>query len=76
MENKLYRTLIRIEFATKDYIFAVIPGWDPHTTVSIKRDKIPEEISILMKKGKRLHAHVNLDAEEFSELIFEQWEPK
>lgn len=37
-------------------------------------DSLPNRVVSCLEVGKRLHAKVNLDAKDASEMIFEDWE--
>jgi hypothetical protein len=76
MSPKMYRALIRIVSAEENHIKVVIPGWSMqwsvHKTVTIPKENLPPEIVVSV--GKRLHAKVNLGAENPEDIEFSEWE--
>ena len=75
--RKPWRTLIRVEEMDEDgkYFYVVVSGWDPSKKMRLYLEHLPEKIRLLIEPGKRLHAQVNVGAESYAELYFDEWEP-
>lgn len=73
-DRKAYRTLIRIEKIDKNkkIAFAVIPAWNPNLVVSIPLQLIPANL-IRGKPIIRLFADINIAAEKYEDLFFENF---
>jgi len=72
-----WRTLVRVHDAEEaDYCHVVVPAWDPHKKIRLYFQDIPEEVRQRMKAGARLHAKVNVGADSFEEIYFDEWEPE
>ncbi len=67
-----HRQLVRITKVSGSFVDVVVPGWDPNKEVTLSRTEIPSGITI--EEGKRLHARVNLNAEDEQDLGFCGWE--
>lgn len=74
--DKLWRTLIRVEFIAGREAHVVVPAWDSKQVVKVKLSQIPEHIKSHLYEGKRLHARVNIGADEAKDLRFSDWERK
>lgn len=80
--KRLWRTLIRVTAVDREVglITVTVPAWDAHTPVMLLRelDGLPDDLwSWLTSKRYipiRLYAEVNIGAENWWELIFEDWE--
>lgn len=72
-----WRTLIRVRGAEDaGYCHVVVPAWNRHQAIRLYYQDIPEEIRPRMKAGARLHAKVNIGADSFEEIYFDEWEPE
>ena len=72
-----WRTLVRVHDAEEaDYCHVVVPAWDPHKKIRLYFQDIPEEVRQRVKVGARLHAKVNIGADSFEEIYFDEWEPE
>ena len=78
--RKPWRTLLRVETEGQEksewagFFFVVIPAWDPHIKIRLRRNDLPCIIQKRIAPGARFHAHVNIGAETHEELFFENWE--
>ncbi len=75
--RKPRRQLVRVEECIEDeYAYVVVPGWDPHKRIRIQCESMPQPVLAKIKNDEivRLHAKVNIGAEEESELYFTDWE--
>lgn len=73
-EPRTWRTLVRVVAREDSSVRVVVPGWEPAVEVSIRLASIPNTFWKLLNPGRRLYAHVNIEAEEKSELKFDRWE--
>ncbi len=72
-----WRTLVRVHDAEEaDYCHVVVPVWDPHKKIRLYYQDVPEEVRQRVKAGARLHAKVNVGADSFEEIYFDEWEPE
>ena len=72
-----WRTLVRVRDAEEaDYCHVVVPAWNRHQAIRLYFQDVPEEIRPRMKAGARLHAKVNIGADSFEEIYFDEWEPE
>lgn len=76
--RKPLRTIVRIDTietqGKMEYVYAVVPAWDPSTIVGFPYNLLSNEIKSHLKKGTRLFAEVNIDAREADELFFDKFE--
>lgn len=80
--KRLWRTLIRVTAVDRDagLVIVIISAWDSRTPVMLIKgfDNLPDDLwSWLTTKSYipiRLYAEVNIDAENWWELVFEGWE--
>lgn len=74
--QRLWRTLLRVvRFHQPRWIVrAIIPAFNPRLTVSIPAYLIHFRILQELKPGDRLHAHVNIGAESWRDLVFVDFE--
>lgn len=72
----MWRTLIRVMTVNgyKDEVGVVIPGWNSNLTVQIPMHRIPLELRKQLTKDFRCFAKVNIGAEDWKDLKFEDWE--
>lgn len=66
MKDTKWRTLIRIEKIDSEYLYVVIPGWNPHKIVKIPLNNLSFPL--------RTHAYVNIGADDEKDLTFDKWE--
>lgn len=74
-EERLWRTLIHVTDRTETSFSFVLPGWDPNVTLTLPLEAVPFWLPPLLVPGKRLHARVNIEAENQADLQFHSWEP-
>lgn len=74
--RKPWRALVRIEEVVEEqhYLYAIVPAWDVRSKIKIYLEDVPPEIRPLLMEDKRLHAWVNIGAENHEHLFFESWE--
>ena len=72
------RTLVRVvEVGEKgSWARVCVPGWNVRKSVLLHRDQVPPDIWALFEVDKRLHARVNVGADEDcpKDLVFSDWE--
>lgn len=72
-----WRTLVRVDEVTDGgYFYAIVPAWSSQQKIRLSEDSLPEEILDLVEPGKRFHAQVNIGAESYEDLFFDDWESK
>lgn len=72
-----WRTLVRVHDAEEaNYCHVVVPAWNPHKKIRLYFQDVPEEVRPRMGAGARLHAKVNIGADSFEEIYFDEWEPE
>jgi hypothetical protein len=71
---KKVRTLIRVTAVHGDHFDVVLPAWNSHTTVAIYFRDIPAYALQVISVGHRMHAKVNIGAENKSDITFSDWE--
>ena len=71
-----WRTQVRVEEveAERRYFYVVISGWSSREKISISFDNLPRIFQSLVEPQKRLHAQVNVGAENPDDLYFDSWE--
>jgi hypothetical protein len=74
VENRLWRTLVRIVDIKVGAIYVVVPGWHKSQKIRLPLSELPENIRNAAVIGKRFHAYVNIGAVLLDDLRFEQWE--
>jgi CheY-like chemotaxis protein len=76
--RRLWRTLVRVEDIESEdkprFFYVVVPAWDPKTGLRLRFADLPDDIREVIKPGKRLHARVNVGAEDQEEVYFQDWE--
>lgn len=74
--QRLWRTLLRVVRVDERrwVVRVIIPGFNPHLTVSIPWKLVPLRILENLKPDDRLHAHVNIGAESWRDLVFVDFE--
>lgn len=73
-KDAMWRTLLRVEKIEENAVHFIIPAWNYEQPVVVEKNKIPNEILLLLKPDFRLHAKVNIGNDDVSELIFEEWQ--
>lgn len=76
--RKPWRTLVRVDDVSQDgrYCHVIVPAWSPHQAIRIYFQDIPHDVLTNMRNGLRLHAKVNIGAESFEDVYFDEWEPE
>ena len=76
--RKAWRTLVRIDDVSQDgrYCHVIVPAWNPHQAIRIYLQDIPQHVLLNMRTGLRVHAKVNIGAESFEDVYFDEWEPE
>ncbi len=71
-----WRTQVRVEEveAERGFFYVVISGWSSREKISISFDNLPRDFQSLVAPQKRLHAQVNVGAENPDDLYFDSWE--
>ena len=71
-----WRTLVRVEEveAERGYFYVIISGWSSREKISVSFDNLPRNFRSLVEQQKRLHAQVNVGAENPDDLYFDSWE--
>lgn len=76
--RKTWRTLVRVEDVENEdkprFFFIVVPAWDPKEVVRVRFADVPSALRETIRPSKRLHAHINIGAEDQEELYFRKWE--
>jgi len=71
-EDKLWRSLVRVEKVCGDYVRVVIPSFNPHKSVKIDLGIIPEQHRHrLLEPNTRFFANVNIGTEKSEDLVIE-----
>jgi len=71
-ENKLWRSLVRVEKVCGDDVHVVIPSFNPHEVVKIDLGIIPERHSHkLLEPNAHFFANVNIGTEKSENLVIE-----
>jgi hypothetical protein len=76
MEEKFWRTLLRVNHITDDYVFFIIPGWDSERDVPVPLSSISNEVRAILKNGVRLHAKANIGVEDVRDIVIKDYELK
>lgn len=73
-----WRTLVRVHEVDMErhFFYVILPGWNVREKIPLEIRSVPEEIQKNLSPGKRFHAQVNIGAESFNELYFDEWEPE
>lgn len=75
-----WRALVRVKDIKRDGLRpnfrVVVPSWNPRRVIVLPLSILPESIAKTIQPGARLHAQVNIGAEEEADLFFLDWEPK
>ena len=76
--RKAWRTLVRVDDVSQDggYCHVVVPAWNPHQAIRIYFRDIPPHVLPNLRTGLRVHAKVNIGAERFEDVYFDEWEPE
>lgn len=77
-DRKAWRTLVRIEAMEKtggqSILFVVVSAWDPKQVIRLYLDDLPSDMRPRAAPDVRLHARVNLGADDPADLYFSDWE--
>ena len=76
--RKAWRTLVRVDDVSQDggYCHVIVPAWNPHQAIRIYLQDIPQHVQSNLRTGSRVHAKVNIGAERFEDVYFDEWEPE
>ena len=76
--RKAWRTLVRVDDVSQDgrYCHVIVPAWNPHQAIRIYFQEIPQQVRRNLRTGLRVHAKVNIGAESFEDVYFDEWEPE
>lgn len=73
-----WRTLVRVEEIERDdnprFFYVIVPAWDQKSGLRLRFVDLPDHIRKVIEPGTRLHARVNIGAEDQDELYFQDWE--
>lgn len=73
-----WRTLVRVEEIENEdkprFFYIIVPAWDPAEGLRLRFEDLPADVRQVIEPGKRLHARVNIGAEDQEELYFYDWE--
>jgi CheY-like chemotaxis protein len=75
-KRKTWRTLVRVDDCDEFSIVLFVPSWNRDVAVDLRRSEFPNYMQEILKPDLRVHAMVNIDAEDIAELFFTDWEPK
>ena len=74
-----WRTLVRVvdvdTVSTVKVLYVVVPAWDSRRELRLLFDKLPDTVRDVVPRQERLHAVVNIGAENSNDLYFDEWEP-
>ncbi|MFA7218931.1 MAG: hypothetical protein WC119_00200 [Synergistaceae bacterium] len=76
IEEKLWRTLIRVERYDSKNIYVVIPGYNVNEEITIPKSIIPEDVLVVIETEideeeiYRFHVQCNIGAKSKEDLIF------
>ena len=73
-----WRALVRVHDAPagEDYCHVIVPAWSADQAIRLYLEDLPDMIRPRMTTGARLHAKVNIGADSFEEVYFDEWEPE
>ena len=73
-----WRTLVRVHAGPTDagYCHVIVPAWNANQAIRLYLEDLPDMIRPRMTTGARLHAKVNIGADSFEEVYFDEWEPE
>ena len=73
-----WRALVRVHDAPpdEDYCHVIVPAWNANQAIRLYLEDLPDMIRPRMTTGARLHAKVNIGADTFEEVYFDEWEPE
>ena len=73
-----WRTLVRVHAGPTDagYCRVIVPAWNANQTIRLYLEDLPDMIRPRMTTGARLHAKVNIGADTFEDVYFDEWEPE
>lgn len=76
--SRMTRTLVRVvSIAQSGHLMVVVPAFSHKAIFAIPFDAVPQHVlDTIEDLPKRLHARVNLDAEDIGDVRFEDWEAK
>ena len=74
--RRAWRTLVRVDDVSQDgrYCHVIVPAWNPHQAIRIYFEDIPPNLLLKLRTGLRVHARVNIGAESFEDVYFDEWE--
>ena len=73
-----WRTLVRVNAGPTDagYCQVIVPAWNANQAIRLYLEHLPDMIRPRMTTGARLHAKVNIGADTFEDVYFDEWEPE
>ena len=73
-----WRTLVRVHAGPTDagYCHVIVPAWNANQAIRLYLEDLPDMIRPRMTTGARLHAKVNIGADTFEDVYFDEWEPE
>ncbi len=74
--RKLWSTVVRVEDVDHERspsAYLIVPAWNPNETVRLLLADVTVELQELFKPEARLMAQVNLGAESYEDLFFQNW---
>ena len=74
--RKAWRTLVRVDDVSHDgrYCHVIVPAWNPNQAIRIYFQDIPQHVLRNLRTGMRVHAKVNIGADSFEDIYFDEWE--
>lgn len=73
-KEKFWRTLIRVDRQSENFVYFIIPGWSATEPVCVHKSILPKKIKDSIVVDKRFHALVNIGVEFNYQLEFKEWE--
>ena len=79
-KQRMWRTLVRFNGydPEAEFLSAVVPGWDPRSTITFRADRLPDELRRSLAKdvrgNARVFARVNIGTEKATDLTFSDFE--
>ena len=74
--RQLWPTVVRVEdvdFERSPSAYLIVPAWNPNESIRLLLANMPVEVQGLFKPEARLMAQVNLGAESYEDLFFQDW---
>lgn len=74
--RQLWSTVVRVEDVDLERsrsAYLVVPAWNPNESIRFLLADVPNDVQELFKPEARLTAQVNLGAESYEDLFFQNW---